>query len=86
MKTKNALNEVKKMSRLAWAASSLPIGANFAALPSIVKFLRLMENDSYVFADMCLELDGCSVRNSADQVFQFCCSIEQNEADTQQGI
>ncbi len=77
--TKNELKEVEKFERLAWAASRLPIGETFLSLPSVERFLKAQENFSYIFFELSLPFDGCSVRNEADQVFQFCCSIRENE-------
>lgn len=79
------LEEVKRVSRLACMASRLPIGQQFASLPSIKAFIRQMENECYIFAELSCPLNGYSVRNEADQIFQFCCSIETNEADTLAG-
>jgi hypothetical protein len=43
-------------------------------------FLLDAEAAGYVYNELVLPLDGCSVRNAADQAFQFACSVEQNES------
>lgn len=76
------LATVARFSRLAWRASEsrIPLAGRFSSLPSVKRFLSDMNRYGYDFRELHPALNGYSVRNDADQVFQFCASIEENEA------